>query len=192
MKAKPGKQIRKDYENYYDKQSNSILYKELADQLTVENDFPLPDGFLKKWLKTTNEKSTEEKIEAEYSKFSTQLKWSLIRDKIVKSYEITAETAEILEKAKDEIRRYIPYYQTDESYLNDMAQKFIQEPQQYSKYYDDVVTDKLIVAIREKLSFKEEAVSSDDFKAILEKAVEEAKTSAPDFSVTEAAAAEEE
>ncbi len=178
-------QIRKDYQKHYDNQAASLLYKEISDELVELNEIALPDDFLKRWLKTTNEKLTDTSIEHEYPKYAKQLKWSLIREKLIKNHELKVEHEAVLAKAKSEILRHVPYYQTDENYLNDIAHKFLEDPKQYNKYYDEAMSDQLLDAILEKLKFKEEVLSVEDFQSKLQAAVEESKSNAPDFAKEE-------
>src|SRR5690606_21608152 len=42
-----------------------------------------PDEFLKRWLKATNEKLTDEEIAEGYDDFVKNLKWTLIENKII-------------------------------------------------------------------------------------------------------------
>jgi trigger factor len=44
----------------------------------------LPDEFLKRWLKATNEKLSDEELQGGYNDFAKNLKWTLIENKIIK------------------------------------------------------------------------------------------------------------
>jgi trigger factor len=46
--------------------------------------FKLPDEFLKRWLKATNEKLIDEELEGGYNDFAKNLKWTLIENKMIK------------------------------------------------------------------------------------------------------------
>ncbi|MCD8528734.1 MAG: hypothetical protein LRY27_01865 [Chitinophagales bacterium] len=71
--------LKTEIEQYFEKQSDQKLYNVLAGKLIDETRIELPDSFLKRWIKLTNEKPiTKEKIEEEYPAFARNLKWSLI------------------------------------------------------------------------------------------------------------------
>ena len=184
-KSEAMEKIREDYNNFYEKQAGSLLYKEVSDELIEINDIQLPDEFLKRWLKSSNEKLSEKSIEEEYPKFAKQMKWTLLRDKMIKDFELKVEHDEVLDKAKGEILRYMPYSQTDENYLNEIANKFLEDPKQYNKYHDEVMSDLLVTTLLDKFTFKEEVVSIEDFQKKMEQAVEESKTIAPNFTEEE-------
>ncbi len=48
----------------------------------------LPDEFLRKWLKATNEKLTDEELAEGYDDFAKNLKWTLIENKLIKDNNI--------------------------------------------------------------------------------------------------------
>ena len=56
----------------------------------------LPDEFLKRWLKVTNEdKLSDEQIAEQYDEFAKNLRWSLIVNKIVKDNNIEIKPVEV-------------------------------------------------------------------------------------------------
>lgn len=59
-----------------------------------------PEAFLKRWLKATNEKMTDEAIEKEFPQMLDELKWQLIKDKIAKANNMKVENAEVEAYAK--------------------------------------------------------------------------------------------
>ena len=59
-----------------------------------------PEAFLKRWLKATNEKMTDETIEKEFPQMLDELKWQLIKDKIAKANNMKVENAEVEAYAK--------------------------------------------------------------------------------------------
>ena len=59
-----------------------------------------PEAFLKRWLKATNEKMTDEAIEKEFPQMLEELKWQLIKDKIAKANNMKVENAEVEGYAK--------------------------------------------------------------------------------------------
>jgi trigger factor len=53
----------------------------------------LPDTFLKRWLKVTNDnKLTDEQIAEQYDDFAKNLKWTLIENRIMKDNSIEIQS----------------------------------------------------------------------------------------------------
>ena len=60
----------------------------------------LPEEFLKRWLKVTNNELTDEQIEADFDNFMNDLRWQLIKDRIVRDNEIKIDEADVKAGAK--------------------------------------------------------------------------------------------
>jgi trigger factor len=65
--------------------------------------FELPDDFLKRWLKVTNEKLSDEELEGGYADFAKNLKWTLIENKIITENKIEIKYEEVFAAAKQSL-----------------------------------------------------------------------------------------
>jgi trigger factor len=72
----------------------------------------LPEEFLKRWLLAINkDKYTEEQISKDFDHFKEDLKWQLIKNKIIKEGNIKVSEEEILQHVKQYARmQFIQYY----------------------------------------------------------------------------------
>ena len=52
------------------------------DKLVADTKVELPSLFLKKWLKMTNEKLTDEEIDKDFDGFIDNMKWTLIKGQL--------------------------------------------------------------------------------------------------------------
>jgi trigger factor len=75
------------------------IYKYGLDKVNFE----LPDEFLKRWLKATNEKLTAEELAGGYKDFAQNLKWTLIENKILKENNIEIKYEDVLALAKERL-----------------------------------------------------------------------------------------
>ena len=67
--------------------------------------------FLKKWLVHTSEKPiTSEQIEAEYDMYSKSLRWQLIENSILKSFNLKVDSNEVEDYTKKLISRQMSQY----------------------------------------------------------------------------------
>ncbi|MEO1623988.1 MAG: trigger factor, partial [Bacteroidota bacterium] len=110
--------IKTDLVGFYDKQAENIIYKEIRDHLMAENVLELPDEFLKRWLLFSNENMTDELIDKEYEGFAENLRWTLVRSKLVKQFEIEVQEEEILEGFKENVRQYFGGFDNELIVLN--------------------------------------------------------------------------
>jgi trigger factor len=92
--------------NYKNEEEQFFQYK-LREQLIDKAGISLPDAFLKDWLLATNENMTEDLLDKEYDSYAKELRWSLIRNRIVKDQSFHIEHEEVQEEAKNLIRNQL-------------------------------------------------------------------------------------
>ncbi|MDP2334921.1 MAG: trigger factor, partial [Bacteroidota bacterium] len=108
--------------------------------------FDLPEAFLKRWIKATNEKMTHEQIETDFDNFMIDLKWQLIKDKIVKDNELKITEEDVRELAKEmalqQFRQYGLNNVSDEhleNYADHMLKNEEERRKLVSKKQEDVI-----------------------------------------------------
>ena len=132
----------------------------------------LPQEFLKRWLMHINtEKFTAEEIEKDFPVFEKDLKWQLIRNRIIKDNNIEFKDEEIMEFAKEDVifqfKQYGMYNLTDEqltSYAQGMMEREENSKRIINRMFDNAVFD----IIRNNVSVKEKTVKADAFDKLME------------------------
>lgn len=161
--------LTEDLKGYYDRQAEAVMFRKLQEQLLEKNAMELPDGFLKRWLKSTNEKLTDQQIESEFNDFKENLRWTLIRSKLARQYEVQVTDNDIKEAFKDQIRRMLggnPMMMQDD-FLDNMAARMMERDEEVDRVAQQVLTDKVFVAIKEAVEVKPKTISADDFEQII-------------------------
>ncbi len=130
----------------------------------------LPDEFLKRWLKVTNEdKLSDEQIAEQYDEFAKNLRWSLIVNKIVKDNNIEIKPEEVVDLAKKRIdaqfRMYSPQPLTEEQ-LNQYAINFLQNREQANQLFEEVKTLKVFDVLKEVISLDKKEIEYSKFLEI--------------------------
>jgi trigger factor len=139
----------------------------------VENvDMELPEEFLKRWLKATNEELTDEQIEADFDNFMKDLRWQLIKDRIGKDNEIEIKQDDIKEMAKEiaamQFRQYGMFNMPDEQ-LSAYADQILQNEDERRRITTKVQEDKIVEIIKANVNIEEKEVSQEEFNQLLEK-----------------------
>ncbi len=163
-------ELKKGIENYYDIRANALLMRSFQERLLELNKFELPDTFLKRWLKYTNEgKLTESAIENEYPAFADNLRWTIIRDDIKAKFSIEV-TEEALKAAfADKVRGYfggnhdIPEYLIESS-----VERLMQDEKNVESTRRDLEIDKIFEAIRAQVTVNDKPIASEEFHKIIE------------------------
>ena len=159
---------------YYDKQSESLLFRDFQDFLLEQNNIETPDVFLKRWIKASNEQATDEVIDNEYENFVKNLQWSLIKGKVVQQFDLSVNEDEIFEGFKDRVRGYFQGY-GDELIVLNTANRLMEDKKQVDQLYQELMSDKLFEAVKEVFSIKDKKISAEDFDAVIKKAHDEVK-----------------
>ena len=130
----------------------------------------LPDEFLKKWLLKTNENLTEELLDLEYGTYAKELRWSLIRNKILKDQQIKVEHEDVTNEAKELIKQQFAGSGLPEmnDQLDTFANNYLQAEngENYMKVFNKVQGNKVIDYIKGEATIKEKQVSLDEFRKL--------------------------
>jgi trigger factor len=131
--------------------------------------FDLPDAFLKRWLKATNEKLTEEELEGGYNDFAKNLKWTLIENKLMKDNNIDIKYEEVFEFAKgsldQQFRMYSPQALSDEQ-LGQYTVQYLQNKENANKIFEQVKALKVFDYIKSVITLDKKEILFTDFNKL--------------------------
>jgi trigger factor len=131
--------------------------------------FELPDEFLKRWLKATNEKLTDEELQGGYADFAKNLKWTLIENRIIKDNKIEIKYEAVFAAAKASLdaqfRMYSPQALTDEQ-LSQYAVQYLQNKENANKVFEEVKALKTIDYIKSVITLDNKEIAHNDFKEL--------------------------
>jgi len=167
--------IKEEISSHYDSQAGALLFRDIQEALIERNELALPDGFLHRWLQASNEGVPMEEIDKEYERFTKNLRWSLIRNKLVRDWELEVTPEEVTEQFKDRIRGYFGGGAGNEDLINSMAYRMLQDEKQYESVYEDLLTDKIAEAIEEHVSIQPKPIDVEAFAEVTEQARREAE-----------------
>ena len=153
---------------YYESQSDILLFKDVRVKLLADNNFDLPDEFLKSWLKTQKERSEQDNSEEGYKKFQEGLRWSLIQDKVSKKLEIKVEQEEIVNRMRTTIMSYFGNQPVDPQMIQATLERMMQNQDEVNRMYEQIMSEKVFASLKEKLFLNIKEISLDDFKALVE------------------------
>ena len=136
---------------------------------------PLPDAFLKRWLKTSNPELTDAKLENEYEEFTKSLKWSLVRGELIKKYNLEVGDDELFEGVKEKVRGLFAQFgqaQVDELVVANTANRMMENEEEVNNIYRDKMNEKIMAQVRELVTVTEKSIGQEEFEEIYKKVVE--------------------
>lgn len=146
--------------------ADKFLRSEIENKLVSKLNLQLPDTFLKRWLKTVNEKPlSEEDLEKEYPNYAKAMQWRLIENKIIKDNAIKVEAAEAENEAKAYIYgEYARYGQVaNEEDVEKIAKDLLSKEKEAQKIFENLYTKKVIDLVKATCTLDMKEVSYDDF-----------------------------
>ncbi|MCF8247726.1 MAG: hypothetical protein K9J37_20290 [Saprospiraceae bacterium] len=146
-------------------QADSLLYRELRHRLIELNReaMPLPNDFIKRWLKVSQEKNADALIN-DYENFADDMRWTLIKTKLSNQYGIEVTEEEITQMAYNKVAGYFGGY-ADQKYLEPIVKRMLEDPESLNGLAGDVQADKLFYKMKENIGLREIPISEEDIKA---------------------------
>lgn len=162
--------IAEDLKNMFANDSDRLLTKFVYEDLMKNTKVQLPDAFMKRWIKLSNEKPvTEEQIEAEYGSYSDSLKWQLIQGEIFRSNEIKLDNEEVIDYTKGLlVSNYAQYGipAPEDAELTKSAMEVLQNKDEVNRIYDMLAESKLTKYFKDTVKLNEKEIPYDDFVAL--------------------------
>ena len=171
----------------YESQADALLLRDFQDRLMKESAVQLPDTFLKRWLKTQNKDYTDDLIDKDYDRFADNMRWSLIRSKILKDNNIEITHEEVRAYYANKIRGYFGGMPLDDSFIGSLVDKAMDDEKQFNDLYEDVMTGKVFNTMKSTATLINKPISVDEFNSVMATARFEASKSRGEISEVEPA-----
>lgn len=168
--------IRRGLSVNFSGQADALMLRDIQDGLIAANQFDLPDAFMKRWLRTQNEKNTEETVERGYEAFAQNLRWTLVRSKIAKSSNVTIDDEDLKEFYRNRIRGYLGGQAGagTEGLIESLVERVMTDEKQMSELYEEVMTEKTFEAMKSRVNIVDRPIGEEEFNSIIAAAQYEA------------------
>jgi len=161
--------ITEELESMMNQDSDRKLQNDIYTYSLDKVSFELPDEFLKRWLKATNENLSEEELEGGYKDFAQNLKWTLIENKIITGNSLEIKYEEVFAAAKQSLdaqfRMYSPTPLTEEQ-LGQYTVQYLQNKENANKVFEEVKALKTIDYIKSVITLDKKDIFYNDFKEL--------------------------
>jgi len=164
--------LREDMQKLYAKEVESRLSRNIQEQLVETTEIALPDEFLKRWLKISNQNVSDEDIAKDFGSFIKGLKWTVIKDKIAKENDLKVEHEEVNEQAKASFKEVYSFLGTDTpentALLNQLTDNFLkaEKGQNYMNTFQRVFTDKVAAFVKDSVPVEIKKISAEEFNKL--------------------------
>jgi trigger factor len=158
--------IKADAEKMLQPQADQKFYQEVKETLLGKMKFDLPEGFLKKWMRTSGEKPmTGEEVEKQFPDMKEDMRWQLIENRVIKDHEIEVSQEDLMAYTKNIVMQQMAQYgqMPDEQQTESIALNVLQNKEEQQRISDQVYGDKLVNFYKDTLKLDEKEVSFDQF-----------------------------
>jgi trigger factor len=164
--------IKKELQESFIFSSNYKFAIDTREALIKKVEMELPEEFLKRWIKVTNKNLTDEQIESDFPNFMKDLHWQLIRDRVAKDNNVEVSEEEVKTEGKRiaamQFSQYGMFNVPDE-HLGNYADQMIKNEEEKKRLYNKVEEDKILEAIKSKITLEEKEIGHEEFNKSLEK-----------------------
>ncbi len=168
-------ELKKGIAQFYEVRSNALLMRSFQERLLAENQLELPEKFLKRWLRVTNEgKLSDEQIEAEFPAFAENLRWTLIRDKVKELHNLEVTDEEVYDEFARRVRNYFQGQIPDEL-IHSSVERLMKNEKDVENTKRDLETDKIFEAIRAQVTLKDKPVTSEELHKLIDEITKKAE-----------------
>ena len=129
-----------------------------------------PDELLKRIMKSNNQDKDDKFIEDNYAASVKELKWSLIKNELMKANEVKVEREDVVNVVKGVTRMQFAQYgmsNVPEEYLDSYVDKIMKEEKNLESYVERASDVKLAEALKKVVKLNEKTVSLDEFNKIM-------------------------
>lgn len=176
-------ELKKGIAQFYDLRSNALLMRSFQERLLAENPLELPEKFLKRWLRATNENQlSEEQIEQEFPAFAENLRWTLLRDKIKEMFGLEVTDEEVYEEFARRVRNYFQMDLPDNIMQSSVA-RLMENEKDVDEARRNLESDKIFEAIRTQVTVNDKPVTSEELHRMIEEFTK--KNEAAESAITE-------
>lgn len=158
--------VAKEIEDMFVQNADQKLQNDIYTLGMERVDAKFPDEFLKRWLKATNEKLTDEEIAEGYDDFVKNLKWTLIENKVISENNLEIKYEEVVAASKDRLSAQLRMYgQQDmpDEQLNQYAMQLLQDKEQANRLFEEVKALKVFDHLKGLVKLEQKEIPYNEF-----------------------------
>ena|SRR5690606_22161838 len=162
--------VTEEVENLFKQNSAQKLRNDMYTFGMDKVEAKFPEEFLKRWLKATNPNLSTEEIEEGFADFISNLKWTIIENRIVTANKLEVKYDEVVELAKERIYAQIKMYNINEEPTDEQLQQFamqlLSDREQANRLFEEVKALKVFDQLKSTVKLKSKKIDFDKFEKL--------------------------
>jgi trigger factor len=157
-------QLRADEDYRFEIDARNAIIEQLKD-------LAMPEAFLRRYLKTQNEKVDDETFDKEFPGALEALKWQLVEDEIGKKHELKLTEDDLQQEARNFVRMQLRQYglsNAADDLVENFATESLKREEDRRRIADRALQVKIFDALKQDMKLKPTAISLSDFNKLFE------------------------
>ncbi len=163
--------VKAEIEEYLVNDSEYKFSVDAKEKFVKKLDIALPESFLKRWIVATNKEMTEEMVEKDFNNYADDIRWQLIKSKIIEENELKVEEEDIKELAKLHAKIQMQQYgltNLPEEHLEGFAAKILENENEKKQLLEKARENKVFGCIKESIKIEDKEVEVEEFNKMFE------------------------
>lgn len=164
------KKVKEELEELFKQNSVQKLRNDMYTFGMEKIDVEFPEDFLKRWLKATNPEIKDEELEEGFADFLSNLKWTIIENRVIEANELEVKYEEVLELAKERITEQMKMYNMQEDLsddqLNQYAMQLLQDKEQANRLFEESKALKVFDFLKDTVKIKTKKIDYNKFEKL--------------------------
>ena len=164
------KKVTEEVENLFKQNADQKLRNDIYTFGMDKVEAKFPEEFLKRWLKATNPKITDEELEEGFADFLNNLKWTIIENRIITANKLEVKYDEVITLAKDRIYSQIKMYNMSEEPTDEQLQQYavqmLQDREQANRLFEEAKALKVFDHLKGLVKLKSKKIDYDKFEKL--------------------------
>ncbi|GAB2550751.1 trigger factor [Rufibacter soli] len=165
--------VREVIKENYEREAENALDRAIIDQIVESTSIEIPNEFFKRWLTVTNEgKITPEQIDEFYDQYVKELKWSMIRNKVVEENDIKVSNEDVVNSARQKMMAQFNMPEVPEE-MQDTFNNFLDNHlkqnngRNFVNEYEALVAERVLEFVKDKITVTEKDVTAEEFRTLV-------------------------
>lgn len=162
--------VKEEVENLFQQNADQKLRNDMYTFGMDKVQATFPETFLKKWLKATNPNISDEELEEGFADFLSNLKWTIIENRIVTANNLEVKYDEVINLAKERIYAQIKMYnindEPSDEQLGQYAMQLLQDREQANRLFEETKALKVFDFLKENVTLNKEEIQYVDFEKL--------------------------
>lgn len=156
--------IRQEAKDSFEKSARNLLERKIFDKIRQESTLEISKDFYRRLVAMNNKNNEVEVTEENIDKDLESIKWSIIKEDLIKKHDISVNEGEIKNHFFNQIMGYLRYYPNmDYNFIFDFVEKQMKNKNAVDKATDEITVSKLFSVLTDLVSKNPIAITSSDF-----------------------------